>query len=481
MTHALKPYPAYRDSGLPWLGAVPAHWEVRRLGQIGRLSKGNGGSKEDETSTGIPCVRYGDLYTTHSYFIEKSRQFISKDTSENYTPIAFGDVLFAASGETIDEIGKSAVNLMRTAACCGGDVILFRPEANTVASYMGYALDCRSSAAQKAAMGRGITVMHIYAGQLKRLLVSLPPIPEQAAIARYLDHVGARVDRYIDAKERLIALLKERKQAIIDRAVTRGLDPNAPMKPTGIAWMPEAPAHWEVRRLRNTADMRVSSVDKHAKKGENPVRLCNYVDVYKNDHIDDRIEFMEATATVDEIERFRLDEGDVLITKDSEAWDDIGVPALVTKTASDLVSGYHLALLRPRAESIQGSYLLRALQSISVSHQFHVEATGVTRYGLSHAGIKSIYLPLPPIPEQAAIAEHLERSTAAIDTAIARARRQIGLLREYRERLINDVVTGKLDVRGVHVDSHDPSEETAAGHRRGSLTGVSAGSDAPGA
>ena len=260
VTRGLDPNAPMKPTGIAWMPEVPAHWEVRRLGQMGRLLKGNGGSKEDETSTGIPCVRYGDLYTTHSYFIEKSRQFISKDTSKNYTPIAFGDVLFAASGETIDEIGKSAVNLMRTAACCGGDVILFRPEDDTVASYMGYALDCRPSAAQKAAMGRGITVMHIYAGQLKRLLV-----------------------------------------------------------------------------------------------------------------------------------------------------------------------------------------------------------------------------PLPPIPEQAAIAEHLERSTAAIDTAIARARRQIGLLREYRERLINDVVTGKLDVRGVHVDGHDPSEETVAGHRRGSLTGVFAGSDAPGA
>ncbi len=163
------------------------------------------------------------------------------------------------------------------------------------------------------------------------------------------------------------------------------------------------------------------------------------------------MKFMKATATVDELERFRLEEGDVLITKDSEAWNDIGVPALVTESASDLVSGYHLALLRPRTNTILGSYLLRALQSTSMAHQFHIAATGVTRYGLSHADIKSILLPLPPVSEQAAIVEHLERSTAAIDTAINRARRQIGLLREYRERLINDVVTGKLDVREARV------------------------------
>ena len=221
MTRALKPYPAYRDSGSPWLGEVPEHWEVRRLGQMGRLSKGSGGSKEDEAPVGVPCVRYGDLYTTHSYFIERTRSFISEETSKSYTPIVFGDVLFATSGETIDEIGKSAVNLMRTGACCGGDVILFRPQDDAVARYMGYALDCRSSAAQKATMGRGITVMHIYAGQLKRLLVPLPPIPEQAAIARYLDHVCERIGRSPVSEQAAIVERLERSAAAIDTAIGR--------------------------------------------------------------------------------------------------------------------------------------------------------------------------------------------------------------------------------------------------------------------
>ena len=452
MTGALKPYPAYRDSGLPWLGRVPAHWEVRRLGQIGRLSKGNGGSKEDETSTGIPCVRYGDLYTTHSYFIEKSRQFISKDTSKNYTPIAFGDVLFAASGETIDEIGKSAVNLMRTAACCGGDVILFRPEDDTVASYMGYALDCRSSAAQKAAMGRGITVMHIYAGQLKRLLVPLPPIPEQAAIARYLDHVGARVDRHIGAKERLIALLKERKQAIIDRAVTRGLDPNAPMKPTPMAWMPEVPAHWEVRRLKQICRMEYgdSLASEARQEGTVPVFGSN-----------GRVDFHNVANT----------KAPCIIVGRKGSFGKINysnVSVFAIDTTFFIDSRFSFSDIRWLY------FLLEWLQLDDVTKDSAIP-------GLDREDAYQRPSPLPPIPEQAAIAEHLERSTAAIDTAIARARRQIGLLREYRERLINDVVTGKLDVRGVHVDGHDPSEETAAGRRRGALTGVSAGSDAPGA
>ena len=110
-------------------------------------------------------------------------------------------------------------------------------------------------------------------------------------------------------------------------------------RPSGVPWLGNVPSHWDVRRLRTVVDMRVSSVDKHTKEDEFPVRLCNYVDVYKHDRITQAMPLMTATASRDEIERFRLERDDVLITKDSEAWDDIGVPALVTEGADDLLSG----------------------------------------------------------------------------------------------------------------------------------------------
>ena len=469
----LKPYPAMTPSGVEWLGEMPEHWELRRLAQIGRLSKGNGGNKDDEVPMGVPCVRYGDLYTTHTYFIRKSRSFVSQSTAEGYTPIKFGDVLFAASGETFDEIGKSAVNLMQSEGCCGGDVILFRPERRLEARYMGYATDCRPAAAQKATMGRGITVKHIYGDQLKYLTLAVPPLPEQAIIVRYLDHADRRIQRYIRAKQKLVTLLEEQKQAIIHQAVTGKVDirtgqPYPAYKPSGVEWLGEVPKHWEMQRLRNTSEMRVSNVDKHTKDEEQPVRLCNYVDVYKNDRIRSGMAFMRATATTDEIERFRLRSGDVLITKDSEAWNDIGVPALVEDTQDDIVSGYHLALLRPFLERVDGGFLFRALQSTAVAYQFHVEANGVTRYGLSHSAIKSVWLPLPPLAEQAAIVRYLDKATADTDSAIDRARRQIELLREYSTRLIADVVTGKLDVREAaarlpdEVEEPEPLDETDA-------------------
>ena len=177
MTADLRPYPAYKDSGVEWLGEVPAHWQVRQLGRIGRFMKGGGGTKEDERKDGIPCVRYGDLYTQHRFFVTATRACVAPELANTvYTPIRYGDVLFAGSGETIDEIGKSAVNLIPGPACCGGDVIILRPSIDADARFLGYAMDCAATARQKACIGRGFTVVHIYSSDLKYLKVAIPSL-----------------------------------------------------------------------------------------------------------------------------------------------------------------------------------------------------------------------------------------------------------------------------------------------------------------
>ena len=294
--------------------------------------------------------------------------------------------------------------------------------------------------------GIGSGFNRLYTPDFGQVLTLLPPKSEQKRIARFLDQKTAEIDEAIDKKQRLIELLKELKAILINQAVTKGLNPNVPMRDSGVKGLGKIPAHWEVRRLKYATDMRVSNVDKHIKEGEEAIRLCNYVDVYKNDYISEQMNFMRVTATAEEIERFRLEEGDVLITKDSETWNDIGVPALVTKAASDLISGYHLALLRPQANELAGGYLLRALQSKSLVYQFYVEAKGVTRYGLSHDSIKSVWLPLPPFPEQASIVEYLDQATAEIDEAIDKKQRLIELLKELKQITIAEAVTGKIKV-----------------------------------
>ena len=237
-----------------------------------------------------------------------------------------------------------------------------------------------------------------------------------------------------------------------------GFKPYPAMKDSGVKWLGEVPAHWEVRRLRNVTEMRVSNVDKHVREDENFIRLCNYIDVYKNDYINERMSFMQATATSGEIERFRLEKDDVLITKDSETWNDIGVPALATEPASDLISGYHLALLRPQSDKLSGAYLLRALQSKGLAYQFHIEAKGVTRYGLSHAGIKSAWLPLPAFPEQTAIVRFLDYADRRIRRYIRAKQKLIALLEEQKQAIIHQAVTGQIDVRtGQPYPAYKPS------------------------
>ena len=208
--------------------------------------------------------------------------------------------------------------------------------------------------------------------------------------------------------------------------------PYSEYKPSGIEWLGDVPKHWEVRRIGTTAQMRVSNVDKHSREGETPVRLCNYVDVYKNDRIAKDMPLMMATASESEIERFHLQRGDVLITKDSETWDDIGVPSLVTETADDLIAGYHLALLRPDSQILLGGYLDLALRNKAAAYQFHVGARGVTRYGLTHHGIRSVMLPLPPLSEQTAIVRYLDHADSRIQRYISAKERLIELLTESR-------------------------------------------------
>ena len=255
MNGELKPYPAYRDSGVEWLGKVPEHWELRRLGAFGWFFKGNGGTKADETEEGVPCIRYGDLYTRHEFFITESKSRVSPHRAETYTPVCYGDVLFAGSGETLEEIGKSAVNMIGGPVVCGGDVIVFRPTIDLDAAFIGWSTDCRQAASQKARMGRGITVMHIYSSNLKDLAVALRPSPNNGPSPAFWPTPIAASGATSGRKERLIELLEERKRALIHEAVTGRIDvrtsqPYPAYRDSGVEWLGKVPEHWEVKRLK---------------------------------------------------------------------------------------------------------------------------------------------------------------------------------------------------------------------------------------
>lgn len=208
-------------------------------------------------------------------------------------------------------------------------------------------------------------------------------------------------------------------------------------KPSGMEWVGDIPEHWEVHRLKHVASIQFSSVDKHTIEGEEPVRLCNYVDVYYNDFIKEGLEFMPATATRSEIARFQLRHGDVLVTKDSESWDDIAVPAYVAEEIDGVLCGYHLAHIRPDLRKLIGEYLFRAFRSCGINDQFRVATNGITRFGLGKYWLDNGLFPVPPLKEQRTIASFLDRETARIDALIEKKQRQIELLQEKRSALVH--------------------------------------------
>ena len=414
--------PTYKNcttTGLQWTEQVPSHWKVRNLGQAGTLTKGMGGNKDDERPKGLPCVRYGDLYTTHEYFIERTRAFIDREEVGKYTRLEQGDVLFAASGETIEEIGKSAVNLIDGPAYCGGDVILFRPSSPLIPRYMGYAMGCKPIADQKAVMGRGFTVYHIYGRQLKYIRFPIPPPEEQAAIVRFLDHADEQIQQYIASKGRLIALLEEERQALVHQAVTRGLNPNVPLKPSGVEWLGDVPEHWEIRRLKTICGMKsgesitavsIETAGEYAVYGGNGLR--GYTSEFTHD-------------------------GDyVLVGRQGALCGNVHI-----------ARGQFWASEHAVVTTLLPNHILEWLGALLEAMNLNQYSIAAAQPGLAVERVMNLWVPVPPREDQENISASIGRQTKRIDNNANHARRQIDLMNEYRTRLIADVVTGQLDVR----------------------------------
>lgn len=214
----------------------------------------------------------------------------------------------------------------------------------------------------------------------------------------------------------------------------------------------EIPETWDVKKLKFISNVQLSNVDKKAVEGEEPVLLCNYVDVYYNDKINSQIKFMKATAKTDQVKKFTLKRNDVLITKDSEAADDIGVPAWVEEDMQDVLCGYHLAQIRPYSSIMNGRYLYYCIASNGFRDQFWSLANGVTRFGISLYDIKNALFFIPTLEEQQTIANFLDEKTAEIDALIADKERLISLLEEKRQAIITEAVTKGLN---PHVEMKD--------------------------
>ena len=278
--------------------------------------------------------------------------------------------------------------------------------------------------------------------QVGQIPTPLPPLAEQAAIARYLDRADERISRAISAKQRLVELLTEQRQAVIHRAVTRGLDADAPLKPSGVEWLGDVPAHWDVAALRYRYSQCLGKMlDSKRITGNYILPYLRNVDV-QWDHINiEDLQTMDIRP--DEYDRYTLQRGDLLVCEGGE----VGRCAIWSDEL--LRCGFQKAIHRLRPLNVQQDiprfmyYVLRAAAGVNAFDDGQLS----TIAHLTGEKLRAQRLPFPPLAEQAAIVRHLDKATADIDAAVENARRTVELLREYRARLVADAVTGRVDVR----------------------------------
>ncbi len=446
-------YPNYRQPKMRWLPAVPEHWNEQRAKTFFR-------EVDERSKTGQEEL----LSVSHLTGVTpRSQKKVTMFKAASYIGSKLcrpGDIVINTLWAWMAALGAS-----RHVGIVSPAYGVYRPHRadSFNPAYLDYLLRTRAYVAEYIGRSTGIrsSRLRLYPNQFLDIVLIQPPRPEQDQIVAYLRVQDAHIARFIKAKRDLIKLLTEQKLRIIDHAVTRGLDAAVTLKPSGIEWLGEVPEHWEVVLIKHVADVRFSGVDKHSHDHETPVHLCNYTDVYKNDRITDNMDLMRATATTAEIGRLTLKAGDVILTKDSETPDDIGVPAWVPDDLPGVVCAYHLSLLRPVPDRVLGEFLFRAIGSARTAQQFHVLATGVTRFALGKHDVKNAVITLPPVEEQTTICRWITDECQPLDDAITRAEEEIKLIREYRDRLIADVVTGQIDVRGWQPGPEDVVDDAA--------------------
>jgi type I restriction enzyme, S subunit len=448
MIDHLKPYPAYRDSGVVWLDKIPVHWSV--LPNRALFAEVNQRNHPDEEMLSVTISQ--GVMRQNALLANSSKKDSSNQNKSNYKLASPGDIAYNKMRAWQGAIGVSAYRGIVSPAY----VIMRLRDAHS-AHYFHHLFRTPHFAKEAERWSFGITSdqWSLRAEHFKMIYSVLPPPDEQAAIVRFLDHANRRIDRYIRAKRKLIALLNEQKQAIIHQAVTRGLDPNVRLKPSGIPWFRDIPEHWEslpVRRL-------VSVVTSGSRGWAQYYSDTGHIFLQSGNlgrSMSLNLSFIQYVDPPEGSEGIRtiVQPNDVLVcvtgalTGNVALVDvDLDAPAYVNQ---------HVALVRPRPTAILPRYLAFALHSEVGRTQFKTNEYGGTKQGLGLEDVKSVFVPVPPISEQMAICSALDNQIAMFGTAITRTEREIALIREYRTRLVADVVTGQLDVRAAVANLPEP-------------------------
>lgn len=432
-------YPKYKDSGVEWLGEVPEHWEVTRLSDVSEILSGypfEAGLFSDE---GLPVVRMSDFGDGQVLLGDTKR--IASHHVQDKSLAHKGDFLLGLSGS----ISNFAIVREQDLPCAVNQRVAMIRVADPAACLVGWFLQSPEFSNQIVCSLPETTIQNISIGQLRLCKLPKPAVAEQAAINGFLDSETAKIDELVAEQRRLMELLKEKRQAVISHAVTKGLNPHAPMKPSGIEWLGEVPAHWGVFPLKRDLAFLTSGsrgwAENYSDEGDLFLRIANLTrDSISLDLADvQRVVVPEGA----EGQRTRVQAGDVLFSITAY----LGSVAVVPDALETAFVSQHVALARLTRARTLPRWIGYIALSVVGQTWFQSQSYGGTKIQLSLDDVKNLPITEPPLTEQEAIVAFIDREVARFDSFTAQAERAIDLLHERRTALISAAVTGQIDVR----------------------------------
>lgn len=447
MIEGLKPYAELRDMeqaarpsevSIPWLTSLPKHWGIVRSKWLFTARKERANPEDEQLSAtqAYGVILQKDFESRAGRKVVRITQHLEKRAHVEKDDFVISMRSFQGGLERAWEKG-----------CIRSSYVVLKPSLAVRVDY--YALLFKSLNYIRALQATSNFIrdgQDLNFGNFCLVDLPLPPKEEQAAIARFLDHANRKIDGFIRAKRKLIALLGEQKQAIIHRAVTRGLNPDVPLKSSGIPWHGDIPAHWEVMQLRQVLSFGPKNgVSPQAATGIGVLSFS--ISAIRNGRVtvlgnEKRVQLDSA-----QINGFRIDKGDILLVRGNGNISLVGKCGLVEDNYDNCVYPDIVMKIRPNNRMI-AEFMVLAINSIYVSNQVSILAkTSNGAFKVSGATVSSVLMLTPPVEEQSLIMDHARNENSLTDTAIARIEREIALMQEYRTRLTADIVTGKLDVR----------------------------------
>lgn len=439
-----QPYPAYKPSGIEWLGEIPEHWDLKRIRHSVTSIKNGTTTTQVDYDTDYMVTRI-ETISNGEIDYEKVGHVEHDSTLDQYR-LEKGDILLSHIN-SLEMVGNCAIYKGEKQLYGGMNLLRLRPKSGVMPFYLLWWLKTdKFLHAIRMLAKHAINQVSVPILSLKDIPFLCPPIDEQRAIAAFLDRETTRIDTLIEKKQRQIELLQEKRSALISHAVTKGLNPNVKMKDSGIVWLGEIPEHWAVVRIKY-----VSSInDETLSETTYPDHEILYVDIGSVDAASgvqkkELLQFEDAPSRA----RRKVRHGDVIV---STVRTYLRAIAPIIEPEDNLIVSTGFAVIRPRQGLDSGfaAYMLRAPYFVDA---VVARSVGVSYPAINASDIGNLFVAIPPSPDQRAIAAFLDRETTRIDTLIKKITKSIDLLREYRMALISAAVTGKIDVCQENMNS----------------------------